>query len=83
MTKRQQIQKGGYETPDDHTPTRGRCTIAWVLGSSPSMTMGGCCGDGGHYDGPGTGPSQPLTLSLSKGEGFNTALVAHPSTVSV
>ncbi len=29
----QKIQKGG-------TPTRGRCTTAWVLGSSPSMTIG-------------------------------------------
>ena len=42
----------------------------------PEYDDGGCCGDGGHYDGPGTGPSQTLTLSLSKGEGFNTVPAA-------
>ncbi len=36
----------------------------------PEYDDWGIYGDGPYYDGPGTGPSQPLTLSLSKGEGF-------------
>ncbi len=52
-----------------------RGNAAWVLGSSPSMTIGG------YHEGVCALP-QTLMVSLSNHEGFNTAHAAHPSTGS-